>query len=348
MSTSSSNQHLAAILPSKGSPLTVGNRPTPTPGPTELLIEVKSIALNPIDWHQRDSGFALASYPAVVGSDVAGIVLSAGSSIPADAPKPGTRVSAFAPCFFVQGAPNYGALQTRVLVPAANAVPLPERMSFNEASLLPMAVATAWSGWYSIGLPRKTAHAESDKKGMLVWGGASSIGSAAVQIAKLMGFSVYATASEKHHAYIKSLGARSVFDYKSQDVGGSIVRAARQDGVTIQVGFDAVGALESCMEILDEFKGQGTAKLASAIPLSEDSPKMDGVEVKFVAASTDEKERTEFFHFIFNIWLKEKLEKGEFVPSPKIQVVEGGLESAQKALDELKKGVSGVKLVLEV
>lgn len=53
------------------------------------------------------------------------------------------------------------------------------------------------------------------------------------------------------------------------------------------------------------------------------------------------KERTEHFHFVFNVWLKEKLEKGEFVPSPKIQVVEGGLEGANKGLDELKKGVSG-------
>lgn len=72
------------------------------------------------------------------------------------------------------------------------------------------------------------------------------------------------------------------------------------------------------------------------------------MEVKFVGAPTDEKERMEFFHFVFGVWLKEKLEKGEFVPSPKIQVVEGGLESAQKGLEKLKKGVNGVKLVLEV
>ena len=75
---------------------------------------------------------------------------------------------------------------------------------------------------------------------------------------------------------------------------------------------------------------------------------MAGVEVKFVAAPEDEKERLEFFHFVFRVWLKEKLEKGEFVPSPKIQVVEGGLESAQRGLDVLKKGVNGVKLVLDV
>lgn len=342
-------QHLAAILPSKGSPLQVTHRPTPNPGVNDLLIEVKSIALNPIDWLQRDYGFpTIACYPAVLGSDIAGIVGSAGSSVPSDAPKPGTRVAAFAPCFFVQGAPDYGAFQTRVLVPAVNAVPLPQGISFNEASLLPAAVLTAWSGFYSIGVPRDTMYTAADKKGMLVWGGASSIGSAMVQVAKLMGFRVYATASEKHHEYLMRLGASKMFDYKSADVVASIVKAAKGDGVTVETGFDAVGQLKSCLETLGELKGEGTAKLASAVPLSEDSPKVEGMEVKFVAAPKNEEERTEFFHFAFRVWLKERLEKGEFVPSPKVQVVEGGLESAQKGLDELKKGVSGMKLVLEV
>jgi NADPH:quinone reductase-like Zn-dependent oxidoreductase len=73
-----------------------------------------------------------------------------------------------APCFFVKGAPNYGTFQTRVLVAAANVASLPDGTSFKEASLLPMAVATAWSGWYSIGLPRDTTYTAADKKGMLV------------------------------------------------------------------------------------------------------------------------------------------------------------------------------------
>jgi hypothetical protein len=72
------------------------------------------------------------------------------------------------------------------------------------------------------------------------------------------------------------------------------------------------------------------------------------VEVKFVQQPQGEKERMEFFHFVFGVWLKEKLETGEFVPSPKIQVIEGGLESVQKGLDEWRKGVSGVKVVLEI
>jgi len=348
-SSNSSGQHLAAIAPSKGVPLEVTHRPTPSPGPDDLLIEVESIAVNPIDYYQRDFGFPpIANYPAVLGSDIAGTVISAGSSVASDAPKSGTRVAAFAPCFFMQGAPDYGALQTRVLVPAVNAVPLPQAISFNDASILPMAAATAWAGWYSLGIARDTKYTAADKKGLLVWGGASSIGSAAVQIAKLMGFSVYVTASEKHHELLKGLGATKVFDYKDEHVVENIVKAAKADGVTVQQGFDAVGQKESSMKVLELLKGAGTAKLASATPPQEGLAKMEGVEVVFVMAPEDVKDRTEHFHFIFNVWLKEKLEKGEFVPSPKAKVVEGGLESANKALDELKAGVSGVKLVLEV
>lgn len=350
MSSTPSGQHLAAILASKAAGvLEVKHRQTPTPGPNDLLIEVKSIALNPIDYYQRDHGFPpLDHYPTVLGSDIGGTVISAGSSVPSDAPKPGTRVAAFAPCFFTKGLPDYGAFQTRVLVPAANVVPLPQGVTFNEASLLPMAAVTAWSGWYSIGLPRDTAYTAADKKGMLVWGGASSIGSAAVQIAKTMGFTVYVTASEKNHEYLKGLGASGVFDYKSEDVVEKIVKAAKADGVTIQAGFDATGQVRSCLDVLKEFKGDGTAKLATAVPPPEDSPKEEGVEVKFVAAPGGEEARTDHFHFVLGVWLKEKLEKGEFVPAPRVQVVEGGLESINKGLDELKKGVSGVKLVLEV
>ncbi|KAK5019256.1 hypothetical protein LTR16_000372 [Cryomyces antarcticus] len=80
-------QHVAATIPSKGSALIVTHRPAPGPGPNELLIEVKCIALNPIDWKQRGSGFAVASYPTIVGSDLAGTVLSIGSSVPYDAPE---------------------------------------------------------------------------------------------------------------------------------------------------------------------------------------------------------------------------------------------------------------------
>lgn len=347
--TPPSGQHLAVILPSVGSALEVIHRPTPTPGPTELLIEVKSVALNPIDWIQRASGFALEVFPAVIGSDVAGIVISTGSAVPSDAPKPGTRVAAFAPCFYTKGDPDHGALQTRVLVPASNATPLPDNISFNEASLLPMAVATAWAGFYTLGVAGDTAYTPADKQGILVWGAASSVGSTVVQVARELGFRVYATASTKHHEYIKTLGASQVFEYRDDDVVSKIIDAIRDDGVTLQYGYDAVGALASCQKILSTLKpASSTAHLASAPPVPADAPQVDGVEVKFVLPPHDEDARDEHFHFKFVVWLKAKLAEGKLVPSPKLRVVEGGLAGAQAALDVLKQGVSGEKLVLEV
>ncbi|KAK8187773.1 chaperonin 10-like protein [Phyllosticta capitalensis] len=346
----SSSHHLAAMLTKVRSALEISRRPTPTPGPNELLIDVKAIALNPVDRFQRASGFHISHAPAVLGSDVAGVIIASGSSVTNNnaSLKPGTRVAAFAPCFFKDGEPDYGAMQQRVLVPAANAVPLPDGISLNEAALLPMAVATAWLGWYTIGLPIDTSFTPADKQGMLVWGGASSIGSAAVQTARAMGFIVYATASPKHHAYLQSLGATRVFDYKAAGVEQAIIDAARHDGVALRTGYDAVGQLKSCLDVLKDFKGDDVAKLAEAVRMNDDSPRVDGVVAKFIAAAPDARERDEQFRFVFNVWLKERLASGEFVPSPKVRVVEGGLEAANDALDILKEGVSGEKLVLEV
>ena len=148
-----SDSHTAAVLPSKGSPLTITTTPTPAPGPTELLISVHSIALNPIDIYMRDAGFMISTYPAIIGSDVAGTLISSGSSVASSAPKVGSRVAAFAPCFPKRGAPDYGAFQQKVLVPAAAAVLLPDHVTMNEGAVLPMAVQTAWAGFYSIGMP---------------------------------------------------------------------------------------------------------------------------------------------------------------------------------------------------
>ena len=348
MSSTQPGQHLAAILPAKGSPLELINRPTPTPGPHELLIEVKSIALNPIDYYQATYGFPEINYPAVIGSDIGGVVVSTGSAVESDAPKPGTRVAAGAPAFFTKGAPNTGAFQKYALIPSASVSPLPDRISFKEAALLPMAVFTSWAALFVNGLPADMAYRVPEKEGLLLWGGSSSIGSAGIQIAKLVGFTVYTTSSAAHHEYLKTLGASRTFDYRAADVEASIVRAAKEDGVTIRMGYDAVGQLQSCINVLQQTKGEGTARLASAVPLRGDSPTAEGIEIKFVASPDDGKKREEQCRFVFRVWLKEKLEKGEFVPSPHVQIVEGGLASLRKGLDLWKKGVSGTKLVLEI
>ncbi|KAF2427692.1 zinc-binding oxidoreductase-like protein CipB [Tothia fuscella] len=328
-SGSSKSEHLAATVPGEGSPLEITRRTTPKPGPGELLIEVKAVALNPVDHFQRDTGLYLSEYPAVLGFDAAGIVLSAGPSVGANAPKPGTRIATFTSAWFEQGNPDYGALQKRVIVPAEHVVPLPDNMSFLEGATLPVQVAT-------------------DKKGMLVWGGASSIGVGAVQISKLLGFTVYTTASPKHHDYLKGIGASRTFDYKEEGVEAKIIAAAKEDGLAIDIAYDAVGQLQSVLDVLKETRGGVEGRVASAPALTDKSPKAAGISVKFVLPPVDKTERLELFQFIFGKWLKEKLETKEYVPGPSIRIIAGGLEGAQEALDILKGGVSGQKLVLEL
>ncbi|KAI9726274.1 MAG: hypothetical protein M1828_001547 [Chrysothrix sp. TS-e1954] len=339
--------HQAAILPSKGAAFSIEPRVTPTPGPNDLLILVKNIALNPVDHAQRAFGFFVEHYPAVLGSDIAGTVISAGSSAPS-AFKPGTRVAAFAPAFYTRGMPDYGAFQDKTLVPAANAVILPEHVSFAEGALLPMAVLTTWSGLYSIGLPRDDVLAAAGGKGMIVWGGSSSVGSTVVQTAKILGFTVYAAASEKQHAYVQQLGADRTFEYKQPDVVDQIVKAAKNDGVAINIGYDAVGQWKYSMEVVRQAKSVAQGRVVSAPPLDDDVPKMEDVDVKFVLAPEPADVQAGHFSFVFNEWLQENLASKKLVPSPKVRIYPGGLPKIMDGLAELKAGVSGEKLVLEV
>ena len=147
-----STTHQAAIVPQKGGPLAIVQRETPTPAPNELLIQVHAVALNPVDIYQRDRGMFITDYPAVLGSDVSGIVAKVGSSVTL---APGTRVTAFASAFMHQGSPDYGALQRYVLVHEEMVTILPESYSFTEGSVFPHGCADLVErvvvGWGSTG-----------------------------------------------------------------------------------------------------------------------------------------------------------------------------------------------------
>ena len=102
--------HQAAVWHAAGQPLSIEERSTPAgPGPNELLLEVKAVALNPIDYYQRDRGIPpVAQTPSVLGQDLAGVVLAVGSAVPTDSPfrKAGARVAALAPGFYMGNDPN--------------------------------------------------------------------------------------------------------------------------------------------------------------------------------------------------------------------------------------------------
>ncbi|KAL3485451.1 chaperonin 10-like protein [Aspergillus germanicus] len=344
-----SSTHYAAILPQKGGPLSVEQRPTPEPGPNEILIEVKAVALNPCDYYQRDFGFPpVPIYPAVIGSDTAGIVAKVGSSV-TTAPPPGTRVIAFASSFYQNGSPDHGAFQQFALAQAEAVVPLPDELSFEQGAVFPMGVLTALTAWTTIGIPLDTKYTPEEKQAVLIWGGASSVGSFAVQSAKSLGFTVYSTASPKHHEYLKKLGAHAVFDYKANDVVEQIVQAVKEGDAKLYTAHCVVnGALQPTLDVLRETKGDEAVKVAHSPALPPDHPTLDNTQIIFNFPPMDSAARDKHMHQCFHGWFAGSLESSSVVPSPALQVEGGGLEGINAALDKLRAGVSGTKIVVSI
>ncbi|KAH9893115.1 GroES-like protein [Xylariomycetidae sp. FL2044] len=378
-----SSTHLAAVAVAKGQEFELQVRPTPKPGPGELLIAVKSVALNPADGHMQRRGLFISRYPTVVGFDMSGIVLEVGGDVPTGARgsdpdlsfQPGTRIAAYAACAWRSCEPDYGPFQERCLVPWQQCVPLPnENLSWNEAATLPVAVQVPLSAWDALGIPRALVakdagvsggnealqHEEKKREALLIWGASASVGTMGVQGARLIRdnrdsgiAAVYATAGLANGEYVKTLGADRVFDYKDPQVVSAIVSAAREDGLTIRHCFLATGELGPCQEVLQAFLAKDTekrekAKIASAPIVPADADIVDGLETIFLMPSQNEGERLEQFRYWMGMWLRERLAEGVIRPSPEPEVLDGGLKAINAGLDRVLRGVSCTKLVIEV
>ena len=148
-----------------------------------------------------------------------------------------------------------------------NVAPIPESMSFEQGAVLPLAISTAAAALYQksqLALPYPAKDSKPVNKTVLIWGGSSSVGAAAVQLARASGLTVFATASSRNHELVKSLGAAKVFDYSHSGVADEIAAALKgSDFVGI---FDAVsskGSYTVGMELLSKLGG---GKLVGTMP----------------------------------------------------------------------------------
>jgi NADPH:quinone reductase-like Zn-dependent oxidoreductase len=183
----------------------------------------------------------------------------------------------------------------------------------------------------------------------LIWGGASSVGTFAIQSAKSLGFTVYATASPKYHEYLKKLEAHAVFDYKESDIVSQIVDAVKKDGVNLHTAHCVVnGSLQPTLDVLKETKGDAVAKVAYSPVLPADHPTLDKTEIKFNFPPMDPAARDNHMFQCFHGWLQDGLKSGSVAPSLSIQVEGGSLVGLNPALDKLKAGVSGTKIVVPI
>ncbi|OAR02146.1 hypothetical protein LLEC1_08083, partial [Akanthomyces lecanii] len=214
--------------------------------------------------------------------------------------------------------------------------------------------------WDALGLGSAgPGAAGGQREALLVWGASSSVGTMGVQLARLQKINgsavgaVYATAGAANHAYVKSLGADRVFDYKSADVVNSVVSAAKEDGLVIRHCFLGTGDVALCQAVLSVFAetvgsaAGGGARIASAPIVPPDTKQVKGVEVVFLMPSSDKTDRLAQFQK-WMAQLSKYVAAGAIKPSPEPKVVGTGLDTINAALDTLSEGVSCSKLVIQV
>jgi NADPH:quinone reductase-like Zn-dependent oxidoreductase len=187
-----------------------GDLPDAVAAKDQMLIEVKAVSINPVDYKINNMDTRLmpgAKLPKIVGSDFAGIVRT-----PAEGDskfKAGDRVYGAVPIFF--GKP--GSLAELLVTGPENARHIPDGMSFQEAASLPVAALTALNG-----IRRCKINAGSE---LLINGATGGVGHFAVQIAKAKGAVVIASCSESNRELALQLGADKVIGYRREDLANT-------------------------------------------------------------------------------------------------------------------------------
>ncbi|KAL2062438.1 hypothetical protein VTL71DRAFT_6704 [Oculimacula yallundae] len=331
----------AAFLTSpKSHPFTILPTPLTTPGPSQILIQNHAIAINPIDFKLQSRAIYPLTYPAILGSDVAGIVHSIGSSVTRFAP--GDRVLGLTNGF-ASGKDAEKAFQEYTVLEADFTCGIPDRVGFEEAVVLPLGVATAAAGLFDpefLGLQLPTQPAQvPNGKTILVWGGAGCVGGNAVQLCAAAGYEVIATCSAKNFTYVKNLGASQVFDYNNASVVADLVSAFK--GKASAGVYDAIGGAAWAPAI--EFAQKtGTKIMATITPGFPDEH--EGLEMKRVFAPAILGNGVG--KAIFEDFLPKALGEGSYIVAPETIVAGRGLEILQVAVDLLGKGVSAKKVVV--
>ncbi len=212
-------------VPEPGGPeaLVVAQRPTPVPKDTEVLIQIAAAGVNRADVLQRKGHYpAPPGAPSYPGLEVAGVVAALGNAVREF--KVGDPV-----CALLQG----GGYAEYCTVDEAQVLPIPGSLSMIEAASLPEAYFTVWSNVFGFGRlqPGET---------LLVHGGSSGIGVAAIQLAVALGHSVFTTAgSDNKCRFCEQLGAQRAINYKTEDFVQVIAELSGKRGVDVLL--DMVG-----------------------------------------------------------------------------------------------------------
>ena len=356
----------------KTGPLEVKSAPYTSPSAHEIVIRNGAVAINPVDYLARESGliFTWIKHPFVFGSDVAGEVVEVGKAVTRF--HIGDRVVGHAAGNDEKRNKSAeGAFQTYTVLLEHMTSQIPSTLSYESAAVIPLGISTAACGLFQkdqLALQLPTVPPKPTGKTVIIWGGSTSVGCNAIQLAVAAGYEVITTASPRNFTLVKKLGASQAFDYNSKTVIGDIVQA--------MIGKRCAGALsighrsaEACLDVLDKCKGDkkflsmcsyptpqpppqnlvllqtATYYISSIVSMSIKS-RIRRIGTKFIWGSS--LIHNEVGKAIYVDFLPTALAKGTYIAAPEPEVVGKGLECIQTACERLKKGVSAKKLVVSL
>jgi phthiocerol/phenolphthiocerol synthesis type-I polyketide synthase C len=298
----------------------------PAPGAGALEVEVEAVGLNFIDVMK-----AMGTYPdhrgaTSLGGECVGRVSAVGPGV--SSRRVGERVAA---C-------GFGAAASHVVVRAEHTVPVPGHLDAQDAATLPLAAATAWYGLVDLA---RVGEGET----VLIHSAAGGLGLAAVQVARLRGARVIATAGtqDKRQA-LRELGIDDVFDSRGADWPDEVLRATRGNGVDVVLNSLTGAALERNFEVLAEdgrFVEVGKKDIYQGRRLGLDvfRGRVSFSAVDLAGLMSRRPER--FARLLSRVW--QEVEAGRLHPLPRTTFPFG---QADQALREFAKGQHTGKFVL--
>ena len=261
MTTTQHNDSMKAlVLDNYGEAFKVKELPVPVPEKGQVLVKIMASGVNPLDTKiKRGEGkHAQQAVPAILGLDLAGVVVATGEGVTAF--KTGDEVYGMAGG--IGG--RQGTLAEYAAVDAALLASKAANISMREAAALPLVFITAWEGLVD------RAHVKAGQR-VLIHGGAGGIGHVAIQLALSFGATVFATGSSHSLPVIEQLGATAI-DYKSMSVKEYVDKYT--DGEGFDIVFDTVGGetLNQSFEAVRTYTGHVVSALGwgshSLAPLS--------------------------------------------------------------------------------
>jgi len=337
------------------------------------VVKVHAVAINPVDWLKAGKAFDFVfnwiKVPFVQGTDLAGEVVEVGPG--GCHLKVGDRVLSFG--LGVNKAHNTSAksaFQLYTVYLDHMTTPIPDSVSYEEASVIPLGATTAACALFQadqLNLQYPTIPRKPTGKTIFIWGGSTSVGCNAIQLAIAAGYEVVVTCSPKNFALCEKLGARQCFDYNSRSVIPDLIKTLKQTDFAgaASMGVNSDGP---CFEVVSQLKSGKFVSMVS-FPRPEPEPKtlflprtitffaswfisttiktrVKGISWKMV--TVDQMANNGIGKTVYTDYLPKALKEGSYIAAPDPEIVGEGLESIQTAYTRQEQGMSGVKAVVSV